>query len=67
MSVYTGITLAMAKRFEERVQGGGGGLNVRIQQNKLQVGIKETKWEGGAVDEHHLSGPVRLRRTPVIN
>lgn len=53
MSVYTGITLAVAKGFEGRAggMGGEGGVNVRIQQNKLQVGIKETKWagEGGAV------------------
>lgn len=47
------------------------GVNVHIQHNNLQVGIKETKSEGeGGVrrfDEHHLSGPVRLRWTPMIN
>lgn len=53
--------------------------NVHVQQNKLQVGIKEAKWVGewvwgegsvgvgGQFDEHHLSGPVRLCRMPVIN
>lgn len=76
MSVYMGITLTVAKGFEEKggwygreegvvVMVGVGGVDVHIQQNKLRVGIKETKWVlGGHFDEHHLSGPVRLRRTP---
>lgn len=61
------ITLDVAKGFERR-DGRSGGENVHIQQNKLQVGIKEAKWVGGGqFDEHHLSGPVRLCWTPVIN
>lgn len=71
MSVYTSITLAMAKRFEGR-EVVLVVLNLHIQQNKLQVGIKETKTGGvvlggGQFDEHHLSGPVRLCWTPMIN
>lgn len=71
MSVYMGITLTVAQGFEEK--GGWywreeGEWDVHIQQNKLRAGIKETKWVvGGHFDEHHLSGPVRLRWTPVIN
>lgn len=40
------ITLDVAKGFERR-DGRSGGGNVHIQQNKLQVGIKEAKWVGG--------------------
>lgn len=48
MSVYTSITLA----WQRDLRGGEvvkeeRGVNVHIQQNKLQVGIKETKSEGG--------------------
>lgn len=49
MSVYMGITLTVAQGFEEK--GGWywrrGGVDVHIQQNKLRVGIKETKWVVG--------------------
>lgn len=54
MSVYMGITLTVAKGVKEENgvwwEGGEGGVNVHIQQNKLQVGIKETKWvKGGSL------------------
>lgn len=43
MSPCADITLAVAPGFEGRVARSG---DVHIQQNKLQVGIKEAKWVG---------------------
>ena len=48
--MYMGITLTVAQGFEEK--GGWywrdeGGVDVHIQQNKLRVGIRETKWVVG--------------------
>lgn len=43
-------------------------MNVHIQQNKLQVwGLRKQNGWWGQLDEHHLSGPVRLYWTPMIN
>lgn len=71
MSVYTGITLAVAKGFEGRVGGMGGEGERMCAFSKINCkwGLrKQNRWGGGArFDEHHLSGPVRLHWTPMIN
>lgn len=70
MSVCTAITLAEAKRFqgdvgEVRGEMGRGGVNVHIQQINCEQGLR--KQNGGGGGEDHLTGPVRLHWTPMIN